>query len=306
MAGTVAGLGEGVEGVAVGDAVVAPFIFPCGSCGQCDRGRDEFCDTFWATNRAHGTLFDDTTRLHEPGGAPVWMNAMSALAELCVLPASAVFPAPRTIPLADAAPIGCAVFTAFGAVRHAARLQPGERVAVVAAGGVGLSLVQVARALGAGDIVAIDVAADKLEAARGMGATHTIDAAREDVAARIAEITGGAGVDVAFEALGRPETVRQALAVLGRGGRAVVIGVAPAGATTEIEVNAIVRGELQLIGSYGARARTDMPELLALVDRGALALDRTISRRIGLDDVPEAFRAMDRGEIVGRAVVELG
>jgi S-(hydroxymethyl)glutathione dehydrogenase/alcohol dehydrogenase len=158
--------------------------------------------------------------------------------------------------------------------------------------------------MGASQVIAIDVVADKLEAAQAQGATHTIDGAREDVAARVAEITGGEGVDVAFEALGRPETLRQALGALGRGGRCVAIGVGPAGALTEIEVNALVRGELRLIGSYGARTRADMPELLALVESGAIRPEASISRRVGLDEVGEAFRAMDRGEIVGRAIVE--
>jgi S-(hydroxymethyl)glutathione dehydrogenase/alcohol dehydrogenase len=294
-----------VEGLATGDGVVAPFILPCGDCPECARGRDEFCARFWALNRGQGTLFDGKTRLYRPDGEPVWMNAMSGLAELAVVPATSVFPAPPRLALADAAPIGCAVFTAFGAARHAAQLCAGERVAVVAVGGVGMSLVQVARALGASQVIAIDVVASKLEAAVAQGATHTIDGSREDVADRVDELTDGQGVDVAFEALGRPETLRQALGTLGRGGRCVAIGVGPAGALTEIEVNAIVRSELRLIGSYGARTRADMPELLALVESGAIRPETSISRRVGLDEVGEAFRAMDRAEIVGRAIVEL-
>jgi succinate semialdehyde reductase (NADPH) len=305
IAGTVVGVGERVEGLATGDGVVAPFILPCGDCPECARGRDEFCARFWALNRGQGTLFDGKTRLYRPDGEPVWMNAMSGLAELAVVPATSAFPAPPRLALADAAPIGCAVFTAFGAARHAAQLCAGERVAVVAVGGVGMSLVQVARALGASQVIAIDVVASKLEAALAQGATHTIDGSREDVADRVDELTDGQGVDVAFEALGRPETLRQALGTLGRGGRCVAIGVGPAGALTEIEVNAIVRSELRLIGSYGARTRADMPELLALVESGAIRPETSISRRVGLDEVGEAFRAMDRGEIVGRAIVEL-
>jgi succinate semialdehyde reductase (NADPH) len=305
IAGRIVGLGKGVEGPAVGTDVVAPFILPCGDCRQCAQGLDERCERFWALNRRRGTLYDGTTRLYTPKGEPVWMMAMSGLAELAVVPATSVFDAPRTMPVADAAPVGCAVFTAFGAVRRAAELRAGERVAVVAVGGVGLSLVQIARALGATEVIAIDVVAEKLELARMMGATHVVDGAREDVAARVDEITGGEGVDVAFEALGRPHTIRQALGLLGPGGRCVVIGVGPAGALTEIEVNAVVRGGLRLIGSYGGRTRQDMPELLELIDSGGLTLDGAISRRVGLDEVEDTFRALDRGEIVGRAIVEL-
>lgn len=305
ISGTVAELGAGVEGPPVGTEVVAPFILPCGRCRWCARGRDEFCEAFWSMNRARGTLYDGTTRLFTPGGEPVWMAAMSGLAELAVVPATSVFPAPAGMALAEAAPLGCAVFTAYAAIRHAAGLQRGERVAVVAVGGVGVNLVQIAAALGAGQVIAIDVTAAKLEHARTMGATDTIDASREDVAERVAELTGGEGVEVAFEALGRPETIRTALAILGLGGRAVAIGVSPAGALTEIEGNLLVRRQLTLTGSYGGRTRTDMPELLELVAAGRLRPAEAITRRVRLDDVGAAFAALDRGEIVGRAIVEI-
>jgi succinate semialdehyde reductase (NADPH) len=305
IAGTVIELGEGVEGPAVGTDVVAPFILPCGRCRWCARGRDDFCEAFWTLNRGKGTLYDGTTRLYTPAGEPVWMAAMSGLAELAVVPATSVFAVPSGIPLDQAAPLGCAVFTAYGAARHAAQLQPGERVAVVAVGGVGTNLVQVARALGAAQVIAIDVAPEKLDLARRMGATDTIDGSREDVVARVAELTGGEGVDVAFEALGRPQTIRQALDILALGGRAVAIGVAPSGALTEIESNLLVRRQLRLVGSYGARTRTDMPELLDLVARGAIRLGETISRHVTLDEVAEVYAALDRGEIVGRAVVHM-
>jgi S-(hydroxymethyl)glutathione dehydrogenase/alcohol dehydrogenase len=303
LAGTVIAHGGGVEGPPVGTRVAVPFILPCGHCAQCAAGRDDFCEPFWSLNRAQGTLYDGTTRLYGLDGEPIWMAGPSALAELVAVPATCVFPVPDAIPLEEAAPLGCAAFTAYGAIRHAGALQPGERVAVVAVGGVGANLVQLAATLGAAQVIAIDVSPDKLDLARRMGATHTIDGAREDVAARVAELTDGQGVELAFEALGRPATIRQALSLLGLGGRAVVIGVAPAGALTEVDTNLLVRRQLRLVGSYGARSRADMPELLELAAAGRLRVADAISRRIGLDDAPEAFAALDRGEVVGRAVV---
>jgi len=306
MAGTVVELGEGVEGPAPGTAVVAPFILPCGRCARCAAGRDDFCEPFWALNRAQGTLYDGTTRLYAPDGSPVWMAGPSALAELCAVPATSVFGVPAGLSLEEAAPLGCAAFTAYGALVHAGALEAGERVAVVAVGGVGSQLVGLARVLGAGQVIAIDVAADKLELARRMGATDTIDGAREDVRARILELTDGEGVELAFEALGRPGTIRQALEIVGLGGRAVVIGVSALGQLTEIESNLLVRRQLRLIGSYGARTRTDMPRLLELAASGRVRVADAISRRVTLDEAAETFAALDRGEVVGRAVVTMG
>lgn len=302
ISGTVIQVGEGVDEGLLGADVVAPFIMPCGSCPQCEAGRDDFCERFWQLNRGKGVLYDGTTRLYDQAGEPVWMDAMSGMAELAVVPAASVFAAPASIPLADAATIGCALFTAYGAVRNGAELRAGETVAVVAAGGVGGNVIQVCRALGASQVIAIDVADDKLEAARERGATATVNGATEDVAARVAELTGGRGVDVAFEALGRPQTVQQALGMVARGGRVVVVGVTASGATLPLDVNAMVRNQIRLIGSYGARARQDMPELLRLIDEGAVR--PTVTRRVPLDDALETFRALDRGEIVGRAVVD--
>jgi Zn-dependent alcohol dehydrogenase len=303
LAGTVVALGPGTEGPAVGTRVVAPFILPCGDCAQCARGRDEFCEPFWTLNRGQGTLYDGTTRLYTPAGEPVWMAGPSALAELAAIPATSAFAVPDALTLEEAAPLGCAAFTAFGAITHAGALQPGERVAVVAVGGVGSNLVGLARTLGAAEVIAIDVSAEKLELATRMGATATIDGSREDVAARVAELTDGQGVDLAFEALGRPATIRQALSLVGLGGRVVVIGVSALGTLTEIETNLLVRRELRLIGSYGARSRADMPVLLAMAAEGRVRTAEAISRRIGLDDAPATFAALDRGEVVGRAVV---
>jgi S-(hydroxymethyl)glutathione dehydrogenase/alcohol dehydrogenase len=232
------------------------------------------------------------------------MNAMSGLAEFAVIPATSVFPAPDGLALRDSATLGCAVLTAYGAVRHGAALQEGETVAVVGVGGVGANVVQIARALGAAEVIAVDISAEKLVAAAELGATHGVDASRDDVAERVLELTGGAGADVVFEALGRPDTVREGLRMAGLGGRIVAIGVTPAGVLTEVEMNDLVRRQLRLIGSYGARPRADMPELLRLVSEGRVRPGANITRRVRLEDAGATLEALDRGEIVGRAIVE--
>ena len=303
--GTVEAIGDGVTNVAVGDRVVCSFIMPCGSCAYCRRGRDDMCETFFAYNRLKGQLYDGTTRLARPDGYPVWMYSMGALAEYAVTPASSVFRLPDGLSLQESAIIGCSVFTAFGAIRNQAELHMGESAAVFAVGGVGTNVVQIAAAVGASPLIAVDLDDDKLELARSFGATHTVNAGKEDAAERIREITGGQGVDAAFEALGRPQTVQQAFQSVADGGRVVMIGIASAGETVPLEITRIVRRGIRIMGSYGARAGTDMTQILNLVERGVVDVSpKIITRRYGIEQVNDAYDALGRGEVVGRALIE--
>lgn len=303
ISGVVADLGPGVKGLQAGDPVASSFIMPCGTCHYCVRGEEDLCETFFEYNRLRGTLYDGETRLFRQDGSPVWMYSQGGLAEYCVVPATDVFPLPEGLPLKDSAIVGCAVFTAYGAVRNAADLRCGESVVVVATGGVGSNIIQIARAFGAGPIIAIDIADEKLKAARELGATDTINSRTEDVVARVKEITGR-GADVAFEALGRPETFKTAIQVLRDGGRAVMAGIAATGITADVDITRVVRRKIQIRGSYGGRARTDMPAVLGLAARGLIDISRPITRRYTLDKADEAYKTLDRGEIVGRALIE--
>jgi S-(hydroxymethyl)glutathione dehydrogenase/alcohol dehydrogenase len=198
--------------------------------------------------------------------------------------------------------MGCAVFTAYGAVRHSADLRGGERVAVVAAGGVGLNIVQIARAFGASAVIAIDVRDDKLEIASRLGATDVINARTSDVTARVKELTDG-GVDVAFEVLGHAETFVQAFDIIRDGGRMVAVGIAAGKTAAPVEITRLVRRGLRIIGSYGARTRADMPEILRLAERGIFRPEAMVTQRFSLDDADAAYQALNRGDIVGRAIV---
>jgi succinate semialdehyde reductase (NADPH) len=304
ISGTVAELGEGVDGFAPGDRVLGTFIMPCGSCEACLAARDDLCERFFAMNRLRGTLYDGKTRLFRSDGSPLAMYSMGGLAEYAVVPANGVFALPASVPIEEAAILGCAAMTAFGAITNGADLRIGERVAVVAVGGVGSLIVQFARAQGALQVVAIDVGADKLEAARRLGATDVIDASQGDPVERALELTGG-GADVVFEALGREETILQAVGMLRDGGRLVAVGITPADVRVPIDVTRLVRRGLRIQGSYGARPRSDMPRLLALIERGVLSPDKAVTRRYPLDEAPEAYQMLARGEIVGRAIVTM-
>ncbi|KAL5053200.1 hypothetical protein RYX36_033882 [Vicia faba] len=322
-----------IERLPVGSRVVGAFIMPCGNCSYCSKGHDDLCEAFFAYNRAKGTLYDGETRLFlRSSGKPVFMYSMGGLAEYCVVPANALAVLPSSMPYTESAILGCAVFTAYGAMAHAAEVRPGDSVAVIGTGGVGSSCLQIARAFGASDIIAVDVQDNKLEKAKTLGATHTINSAKEDPIEKILvyphtimhyvfhlknhlfnclhsnltqEITGGKGVDVAVEALGLPQTFAQCTQSVKDGGKAVMIGLAKAGSLGEVDINRLVRRKIKVIGSYGGRARQDLPKLIRLADTGIFDLGHAVTRKYTFEESGKAFQDLNEGKIVGRAVIEI-
>lgn len=305
ISGIVDSLGLGVSGFRPGDRVVSSFIMPCGRCGPCTRGRDDLCETYFAMNRTKGTLYDGTSRHYRQDGTPIAMNMMGGMAQYAVVPITDVFSLPAALPLEESCILGCALMTAFGAVKNAAQVQKGQTVVVVGAGGVGSNVVAISRLFGASAVIAVDVREDKLAGARALGATETVDATKGDPVARVVALTGGRGADVAFEVLGRPETVGQAFQMATDGGRVVVLGLAKPEETAPIGITRLVRRGITVAGSLGCRVRTDMPELIALAASGRIDVRSSITRRYRLDQINEAYEAMERGEIVGRAIVVL-
>ncbi|MCX6503167.1 MAG: zinc-binding dehydrogenase [Microbacterium sp.] len=289
--------------ISVGDTVVAAFIMPCRHCAQCLRGRDDLCLEFFRRNRLEGTLFDGESRLRMPDGTFLAMYSMGGLAEYCVVPLSAVTPLPAGLDAVTSCVLGCAGLTSYGAVFRAGEVGEGSSVAIIGVGGVGSSLIPMARAAGATSIVAVDIAADKLERARELGATAMVDATADDPVAAVRALTGG--VDVAFEALGRAETFTQALGMLDDGGRLVAIGIAPAGTTAPIEITPLVRRGQQIVGSFGGRTREDLPAVARLAAAGGFDTARLVTRRYALADADAAYTALARGEITGRAVITM-
>jgi succinate semialdehyde reductase (NADPH) len=306
VSGTVEEVGAGVDNVRPGDRVVGSFIMPCGWCENCSSGWEDLCSTFFAFNRMKGTLYDGESRLLRHSGERLSMYSMGGLAEYCVTPATSVFRLPDELDLVDTAILGCSMFTAYGAVRDVADLRAGESAAVVAVGGVGANIVQMAALSGAERIIAIDVDDSKLAFAREMGATHVVNSRSVDVAEAVAEITGGRGVETAFEAFGSQATTRLATDIVREGGRVVVVGIPAAGTSLDVDLTRVVRRKLQIKGSFGAKARRDIPVLLRLLAAGRLDLSRVISQRLTLDEAPEAYERLGRGEILGRAVVTTG
>eukprot|EP00252_Welwitschia_mirabilis_P013909 TRINITY_DN307_c0_g1_i2.p1 TRINITY_DN307_c0_g1~~TRINITY_DN307_c0_g1_i2.p1 ORF type:complete len:470 (+),score=83.63 TRINITY_DN307_c0_g1_i2:149-1411(+) len=290
----------------IGAHVVGSFIMPCGSCFYCVKGQEDICEPFFTYNRAKGVLYDGETRLFlHNNGKPVYMYSMGGLAEYCVVPATALAILPNSLPYSESSILGCAVFTAYGAMRNAADMRAGDSVAVVGIGGVGSSCLQVARAFGGSKIIAVDVKDEKLENAINLGATHTVNALKVNAVEAIKEITGGRGVDIAVEALGRPETFKQTTLSVRDGGKAVMIGLAAAGSLGEMDINHLVRRQIKVLGSYGGRARQDLPTLISLAEMGHFDLKAAVSRICPFEECEDTYKALSRGEILGRAVIEM-
>lgn len=302
VAGEVVQVGEMVTGLARGARVVTSFIIPCGTCRHCNAGRDDLCEPFFAMNRLKGTLFDGTSRLARSNGETLAMYSMAGLAEYAVVPASGAFLRGESLPAAEAAILGCAVFTAYGAVRHRGAVTTGERVAVVGAGGVGSSIIQMASAFGASQVIAVDVQDDKLELAEANGATHTVNVRSTDAVEAVRALSEG-GVDVAFEAIGLPMTWAQGIEMVCDGGRFVAVGIGGRGITAPVEITRVVRRVISVLGSYGGRVRADMPAVIRLAESGRINPGATVTRHFSLDEAAAAYEALENGEIRGRAVI---
>lgn len=307
VAGIIVELGPGTEhaGLEVGQQVAGGFLMPCGQCRHCAAGCDELCEPFFELNRLKGVLYDGTTRLYSLDGEPIQMYSMGGLAEYSVVPATALAPVPEGVDPVSSAILGCAAMTGYGAVRRGADIKYGETVAVVAVGGVGSNIVQIARAFGASQVIAIDIADDKLEAVKAFGATATINSMTQDAREEVLKLTNGRGVDVSFEALGIPSTWNTALDVLADGGRMVPIGLGAGRQTAEVEINRTVRRSQSILGSYGARTRQDLPAVVDLAARGVINYDDLVTRRFSLDEAAAGYEALRNRAVQGRAVVDM-
>ncbi|MBM3327881.1 MAG: zinc-binding dehydrogenase [Calditrichaeota bacterium] len=269
--GTVAALGTGVKGWNEGDRLLLPAVLTCGVCRNCREGRENICDDM----RMFGNHLD------------------GAFAEYVVAPAKDALHLPDAVPLIEGSIIADAVSTPFHAVVNRGAVKPGDRVAVFGCGGVGINCVQIAAAQGA-VVVAVDIAPEKLELARQFGAAHTIDAStveggRFDKAMR--KLLGD-GVDVAFEAIGKPETIQAAFSTLRKGGRCILIGYT--NQTVELPAAKIMFFEQGITGSLGCRP-VDYPRIIDMAATGRIKVKELVTGRYPLEQINEAFEELRRG-----------
>lgn len=307
VSGVVVELGEGAagSGLTVGDPVVAGFVMPCTECPACLAGRDDLCEKFFAMNRLAGVLYDGESRLRMPDDSFLAMYSMGGLAEYAVVPVSALTRVPEGMPLESAALLGCAGMTAYAACFRAAPDPAGRTTAIIGVGGIGASLIPMLRSGGAERVIAIDIQGEKLDLARSLGATDTVDATAVDPVDEVRRLSG-AGADIVFEALGRPATFSQGTRMLADGGTMVAIGIAAAGQTAEVEITPLVRRGHRIVGSFGGRTRVDLPAVVDLTAAGKFDPEGLVTRRFPLAEVGDAYDALDRGAIVGRALIVMG
>ncbi|HUB96055.1 MAG TPA: Zn-dependent alcohol dehydrogenase [Stellaceae bacterium] len=292
-AGIVEAVGDGVTSVRPGDHVVACLSGFCGACPQCLAGHPNLCTGGIVTRPDAGP-----SRLSQDGKPFRQFIGISSYAEKMLLHENSAVRIDPDLPLDRAALVGCGVLTGVGAALRTSGLAAGQTVAVFGCGGVGLSIIQGARIGGARRIIAVDVVAAKLEMARRFGATDSVDGAQGDPVKAIRDLTGGAGVDHAFEAVGNAKLVRQAIESLAIRGTATIVGVLPPDAMIEFPWMAIrpeCKVQTSRMGSN--RFRSDIPLYLDFYRQGRLMLDEMVTRRGRLSDINEAFRAMKAGEV---------
>jgi Zn-dependent alcohol dehydrogenase len=304
-AGIVEAVGAGVD-IKPGTHVALSWMPACHRCEECLRGLTHLCRKAWA-GMSHGGLLDGTPRLSS-NGAPVYhYSYLSTFAEAAVVPEQCAIPIPESVPFDVAALVGCAVSTGIGAVWNTAGVRPGERVAVIGCGGVGVSAVLGALAVGATPVVAVDLSDEKLAFAASVGATSTVRwlgtaAATADA---IKDASGG-GVDYAIEATGRPEAMLAAFLSCRPRGAAVLIGISRADAILPLPAIEVPRSERRIMGSaYGSvRPERDFPRILQLHAEGRLPLDRLITHRMPLAKTAAALDLVRSGTAV-RTVLQL-
>ncbi len=304
--GIVREVGPGVHDLAPGDHVVFSFVPVCGHCVPCATGRPALCENGAKANVA-GTLLDGSRHFKNSAGQELHHHlGVSAFSQFTVAAQESLVKIDPSLPLEIAAVFSCAVMTGVGAVVNTARVEPGTSVAVFGLGGVGLSAVLGARASGAYPIMAVDLLDSKLELARKLGATHTVNAKEGDPAQAIKDLTGG-GVHYAFESVGHERVLVQAYQATRRGGTTVTIGLPHPSKQFAISAVSLVAEERTVKGSYMGSAvpRRDFPRFIALYQAGLLPVDLLLTRTIALDEVNAAFDALAKGEAV-RQVIRFG
>lgn len=302
-AGEIVEVGPNVRDFALGDHVVCSFVPSCGHCDYCADGRAALCTPGAAANNA-GTLLDGGFRLSENGRDVYHHLGISGFAEHAVVRTESLVKIDRDLDYEIAAVFGCAVLTGVGAMVHTANLRLGQTVLVVGLGGVGLSAVLGAIAGGAAQVIAADIDDAKLEHARELGATATVNSGDEAALDKVRELTGG-GVDVAAEFAGVQAALEFAFAATGKGGKTVTAGLPHPDVRLPVSPTQLVAQERTLMGSYlgGHVPKLDIPEYIALYQAGRLPVDRLLTHRLRLDEINTGFERLAAGQAIRQVIV---
>jgi alcohol dehydrogenase len=302
-AGIVEAVGDGVTDLVAGDHVVLVFVPSCGRCSPCAAGRPALCEPAAKANAA-GTLLSGERRLSFHAEPVNHLLGVAAFSTHAVVARESCVKIDPDLPLELAALFGCAVLTGVGAVVNTAKLEPGQSVAVVGLGGVGLSVVLGARLAGARQIIAVDLSDEKLAFATKLGATQTVNARSNDAVGEIRRLSGN-GVDVAFEMAGSVPALELAYAVTARGGATVTAGLPHPDKRMTLSPLALVAEERTLKGSYvGSSApQRDVPRMIALFRAGRLPVDQLLTHRLKLEEINEGFDRLREGVGVRQVII---
>jgi alcohol dehydrogenase len=306
-AGEVVEIGSSITDVAVGDHIVFQFSPSCGRCRRCLEGRPQVCEVA-AISKAAGDLMGGGRRLHDADGvALAHHSGVSCFAEYAVADRGSVVVIDKDLPLDEAAIFGCAVMTGVGAVINTARILPGDSVAVIGLGGVGLNGLLGAKLGGAETIVAIDLSDEKLGLARQLGATHTVNATDPDHVQQVRDITNG-GVDFAVDLAGAIPAMETAYGVTRYGGTVVTAGLSPSTAKFSFIQSNLVAEEKSIKGSYMGSCVPvrDIPRFISLYRQGRLPVDRLLSQRVGFDGINEGFDLLQQNATVRQILMPHG
>lgn len=297
-AGTVEWVGREVTRCRVGDRVILSLTPVCGSCWHCLRHETHLCEMGSGVTAVPRAVRADGSTTGALSGLGTFSDSIAVHEASCI-------PVQTDLPAEQLALIGCGITTGLGAALNTAAVTPGATVAVIGCGGVGTSVLQGARIAGASQIIAIDPVEMKRTAAGHFGATHVIDPTQADPVAQVLALTGGRGVDFAFEAVGAHDLIVQAMGMTRRGGTTVLVGVPHWSTTVEVSVLGLVIADKTIKGSYYGSARTtrDFPRFIQLIETGRLDLGSMVSRRLSLDDINDAFTAMKNGEVLRSVIV---
>ena len=288
-AGVIDAVGVGVRSVKEGDAVIVSTLSHCGRCSKCDSGHPTECKNAPSPK--------DAKPFTVGGKAAFQFANASVFSEYTVVREQGVVLLDKRVPFDRAALIGCGVMTGFGAVVNRARLEPGSTMVVFGVGGIGLNCVQGGVLSGASKIIAVDVMGQKLEWAKRFGATHVVDASKDEPVAAVKELTGG-GADYSFECVGNVAVITQALEAIGPGGTMVIVGVPKVGTKYDFVVHSLYQNKSILGCRYGAaRPQRDFPMLADLYLSGRLKIDELITRHYALDDFDHALADLRAGHL---------
>jgi alcohol dehydrogenase len=302
-AGVVAECGPGVHDLKPGDHVVMVFAPSCGECIACQEGHPGRCEPGQKANGA-GKLLNDAMRLSQ-NGQPVYHHVgVSAFAQYCVVNRGSVVKIDEQLPFDEAAMFGCAVLTGVGAALNTAQVFPGARVAVVGLGGVGLNALFGAQVAGASQVIALDIHDDKLQLAKQLGATDTVNAKDPDAIRKVKDLTKG-GVDFGFEMAGSVQAMELAYRITRRGGTTVTAGLPHPDARWQLQHVNLTAEERTVKGSYVGSCvpPRDMPRYIELYRKGMLPVNKLMSDHIALDQINEGFDRLASGHTVRQIVM---